>query len=175
MTEMYEFSSGSGLRLVDPGEPQRDPAFAGIARWARMVAQAPGDLQAALRSFALPQVVLGSFPGTADRSRAVVHDRTGARHDACAGRRPGASGGAPGDLRRHQLGGLQDSSNRRLNTLTIRSAIYLPPTLIAGIYGMNLQHIPMTELPHGYLVVMLIMVLTAAGQLWFFYRHGRLE
>ena len=59
------------------------------------------------------------------------------------------------DLRQHQSQCLQESTNRRLNMLAILSAMYLPPTLIAGIYGMNVQGIPITKLSNGYFVVML--------------------
>jgi magnesium transporter len=76
------------------------------------------------------------------------------------------------DLRQHQLHCLQDSTNRRLNMLAILSAIYLPATLIAGIYGMNFEHIPITQVPYGYFVVLSIMLLVVLGQLWFFHRHG---
>ena len=79
------------------------------------------------------------------------------------------------DLRQHQLQSLQESSNRRLNMITILSAVYLPPTLIAGIYGMNMQYIPMTQLAYGYLIVMLIMAVTVVGQLWYFHHRGWFE
>jgi Mg2+ and Co2+ transporter CorA len=76
------------------------------------------------------------------------------------------------DLRQHQSQCLQESTNRRLNMLAILSAMYLPPTLIAGIYGMNLQGIPITKLSNGYLVVMLFMASVVLGHFWFFYRRG---
>jgi len=76
------------------------------------------------------------------------------------------------DLRQHQLQCLQESTNRRLNMLAILSAMYLPPTLIAGIYGMNVQGIPITKLSNGYLVVMLFMGTVVLGHFWYFYRRG---
>ena len=76
------------------------------------------------------------------------------------------------DLRQHQSQCLQESTNRRLNMLAILSAMYLPPTLIAGIYGMNVQGIPITKLSNGYLLVILFMASVVLGHLWFFYRRG---
>jgi magnesium transporter len=76
------------------------------------------------------------------------------------------------DLRQHLQQCLQESTNRRLNMLAILSAIYMPATLIAGIYGMNFEHIPITQLPYGYFIVLLIMAALVLGQLWFFYRRG---
>ncbi|AKK05899.1 Mg2+/Co2+ transporter [Corynebacterium mustelae] len=42
------------------------------------------------------------------------------------------------------------------------------PTLIAGIYGMNFQHMPELQTQYGYFIVLGIMVLIVAGMWWFF-------
>ncbi len=76
------------------------------------------------------------------------------------------------DLRQHHLHSLQEVANRRLNVLAVLSAIYLPATLIAGIYGMNFDRIPMTQTPYGYFVVIAGMAAVVVGQLWYFYRRG---
>ena len=76
------------------------------------------------------------------------------------------------DLRLYHMHCLNESTNRRLNVLAVLSAIYMPPTLIAGIYGMNLERIPMTQLPHGYLIVMSMMAVVVLGQWWYFRRRG---
>ena len=76
------------------------------------------------------------------------------------------------DLHQHYLLTLQDSTNRRLNVLTILSAIYLPATLIAGIYGMNFSDIPAVALPHGFFIVLGIMVIVIAGQFLYFVKKG---
>ena len=56
--------------------------------------------------------------------------------------------------------------------LAVLSAIYMPATLIAGIYGMNLERIPMAQRPHGYLIVMSMMAVVVLGQWWHFRRRG---
>ena len=76
------------------------------------------------------------------------------------------------DLRQHHLHSLQEVANRRLNVLAVLSAIYLPASLIAGIYGMNFERIPITQFPHGYLIVIAGMAALVVGQLVFFYRRG---
>lgn len=76
------------------------------------------------------------------------------------------------DLRQSSLNCLQEATNRRLNILAVLSAIYLPSTLIAGIYGMNFDNIPITRLPYGYLIVLTLMIGLVVGQIWFFYRRG---
>ncbi len=79
------------------------------------------------------------------------------------------------DLRQLSLNYLQEATNRRLNVLAILSAIYLPSTLIAGIYGMNFENIPITRVQYGYFIVLALMLALVVGQIWFFYRRGWLR
>ncbi len=76
------------------------------------------------------------------------------------------------DLRQSQANLMQETTNRRLNVLAILSSIYMPATLIAGIYGMNFTNIPIQQVPYGYLLVMLLMCALVAGQMLFFWKRG---
>lgn len=76
------------------------------------------------------------------------------------------------ELHQFYLLTLQERTNRRLNTLTILSAIFLPLTLIAGIYGMNFQKMPELGWQFGYALVLGLMAFIAGTMLWFFYRNG---
>jgi len=76
------------------------------------------------------------------------------------------------DLDRHFLLLLQDRTNNRLRILTIVSAIFMPLTLIAGIYGMNFHFMPELSWHWGYGVVLLVMFTLALGLIWYFYRKG---
>jgi magnesium transporter len=61
-------------------------------------------------------------------------------------------------------------TNDVMRVLTVFSAIILPLSLIAGIYGMNFQHMPELAWPWGYFGVLGLMATLAAGMLaWF--RH----
>ena len=77
-----------------------------------------------------------------------------------------------GELDRHFLLLLQDKTNNRLRILTIISAIFMPLTLIAGIYGMNFRLMPELSWHYGYWVVLLGMLSIALGLIWYFYRKG---
>ena len=77
-----------------------------------------------------------------------------------------------GDIFQHHHQVTEETTNRRLKILTILSAIYLPATLIAGIYGMNFENIPIQEIEHGYVIVMVIMAIVVIGQLSYFYWRG---
>ena len=67
---------------------------------------------------------------------------------------------------------LQEGTNNRLRLLTIISAVFLPLTLISGIYGMNFSSMPGVELTYGFPVTMGVMGALAAGMLWIFRRGG---
>ncbi|GMT41131.1 MAG: magnesium transporter CorA [bacterium] len=77
-----------------------------------------------------------------------------------------------GELDRHFLLLLHDRTNNRLRLLTIISAIFMPLTLIAGIYGMNFRFMPELSWHYGYGTVLLVMLSLALGLLWYFYRKG---
>jgi Mg2+ and Co2+ transporter CorA len=67
---------------------------------------------------------------------------------------------------------LQESGNKRLNTLTIIQAIFVPLTLIAGIYGMNFLVMPELSWSSGYFIILGVMVFIAAIELWIFKHNG---
>ena len=50
--------------------------------------------------------------------------------------------------------------------------IFLPPTLIAGIYGMNFRHIPELGWLYGYPFAIALMVASAVIPLWVLKRRG---
>jgi magnesium transporter len=62
--------------------------------------------------------------------------------------------------------------NDIVRVLTLFSAIMLPLTFIAGIYGMNFEHMPELQNPHGYFIVLGCMVVLSIVMISFF-RHKR--
>ena len=75
-------------------------------------------------------------------------------------------------LHQHCLLALQEKTNNRLKILTILSAIFLPSTLVAGIFGMNFENIPALKMEYGYFVALAVMVGLVVGQLCYFYFRG---
>jgi magnesium transporter len=69
----------------------------------------------------------------------------------------------------------QDKTNRRLNMLTILSAIFTPVTLLAGIWGMNFEIMPELKYPFAYPVALGLMVLIGWGMYLFFRRNDWLD
>ena len=62
--------------------------------------------------------------------------------------------------------------NEIMKVLTIFSAIMLPLTFIAGVYGMNFENMPELHSRYGYYTVWAIMLAVAIGMLLFFRRRG---
>jgi magnesium transporter len=62
--------------------------------------------------------------------------------------------------------------NEIMKVLTIFSAVMLPLTFIAGVYGMNFDNMPELHSRYGYYGAWLLMLLVAFGMLGFFWRRG---
>lgn len=68
------------------------------------------------------------------------------------------------------------SSGQQTNTnvqfLAVISAIFLPLNLIAGIFGMNFEYIPLLKHPLGPYVIIALMVALSGALLWWFKRRN---
>jgi Mg2+ and Co2+ transporter CorA len=62
------------------------------------------------------------------------------------------------------------STNNTMRTLTALTAVFLPLNLIAGIFGMNFEFIPLLHLAGGFWWALAAMALTAATLLLVFWR-----
>ncbi len=79
---------------------------------------------------------------------------------------------------RDLLGGLHDTylsrvSNRMneiMKVLTIIATTFIPLTFVAGIYGMNFEHMPELKWPWGYGLAWGVMIMVAGGMLVYFRR-----
>jgi Mg2+ and Co2+ transporter CorA len=66
-------------------------------------------------------------------------------------------------------------TNDIMRTLTVLTAVFLPLNLIAGIFGMNFQFIPLVHEQEGFWWAMAAMAAIAMGLSVFFWRHRYLE
>ena len=79
------------------------------------------------------------------------------------------------------LSAISIRTNDIMRVLTVISAIFIPLTFVAGVYGMNFDKdagpFSMPELRHkyGYLICISVMALIAFGQLFIFWRKGWLK
>ncbi len=67
---------------------------------------------------------------------------------------------------------IANRTNDIVKTLTIFSAIVLPLSLIAGIYGMNFENMPELKTHNGYFLTIASMVILVIGLLIYFWRKG---
>jgi len=70
------------------------------------------------------------------------------------------------------LSTLSNRMNSVMKTLTIFSAIFMPLTFIAGVYGMNFENMPELRSPSGYFVTLGVMVVVALVLILYFRRRG---
>ncbi|MDQ3181373.1 MAG: magnesium/cobalt transporter CorA, partial [Acidobacteriota bacterium] len=67
---------------------------------------------------------------------------------------------------------IANKTNDVVKILTIFSAIVLPLSLIAGIYGMNFENMPELKTRNGYFFTIGSMLIVAIGLLIYFWRKG---
>lgn len=60
--------------------------------------------------------------------------------------------------------------NEVMKLLTIIATVFIPLTFIAGVYGMNFKYMPELAWRYGYVAVLALMLLIAAGMALFFRR-----
>jgi magnesium transporter len=65
-----------------------------------------------------------------------------------------------------------NKTNDVMKTLAVLSAIVLPLSLIAGIYGMNFEYMPELKSPYGYFGTLAFMAIVAVLLLIYFWRRG---
>jgi magnesium transporter len=67
------------------------------------------------------------------------------------------------------LTSLSNKMNSVMKTLTVFTAIFMPLTFIAGIYGMNFDNMPELHHPNGYFVTLGLMFVSAIA-LWIYFK-----
>lgn len=68
------------------------------------------------------------------------------------------------------LGLINIEQNNITKLFTILSVFFMPPTLIASIYGMNFRHMPELSTRYGYPFAILLMILSASVTFFIFKR-----
>ena len=70
------------------------------------------------------------------------------------------------------MSSVSNKMNEVMKVLTIFAAIFIPLTFIAGVYGMNFQHMPELSLPWAYPAVWIVIIIVGVVLL-FYFRHKK--
>ncbi|MBL8560723.1 MAG: magnesium transporter [Gemmobacter sp.] len=70
------------------------------------------------------------------------------------------------------LGMINLAQNVTVRIVSVVAALFLPPTLIASVYGMNFAHMPELAQPWGYPAALALMLASAVGT-WAFFKWKR--
>jgi len=70
------------------------------------------------------------------------------------------------------LGMINIEQNATIKIFSVLAVIFMPPTMIASIYGMNFEHMPELAWPLGYPAALALMLAAAVLPYWFFKRKG---
>ncbi|MEG3066514.1 CorA family divalent cation transporter [Acetomicrobium sp.] len=68
------------------------------------------------------------------------------------------------------LSSISNKTNEIMKVLTIIATIFIPLTLIAGIYGMNFKYMPELGWKYGYPLVLAVMLVIGIGMVVYFKR-----
>ena len=70
------------------------------------------------------------------------------------------------------LGLVSIEQNAIIKIFSVAAVLFLPPTLIASIYGMNFHNMPELSWGWGYPMAVVLMILSALLPVWFFRSRG---
>jgi magnesium transporter len=70
------------------------------------------------------------------------------------------------------IGVLSIEQNKVIKIFTIVNVVFLPPTLIASVYGMNFDLLPELHWKYGYLLSIGLMILSSVTPIWIFKKKG---
>ena len=66
------------------------------------------------------------------------------------------------------LGSVTIQQNNVIKLFSVAAVVFMPPTLVASIYGMNFKHMPELDWYLGYPLALVLMILAAIGPYFFF-------
>ena len=73
------------------------------------------------------------------------------------------------------VGFININQNKIIKIFSVASVAFLPPTLIASIYGMNFKILPELDWTFGYPLAIVMMIASAVTPFWYFRRRGWLK
>jgi magnesium transporter len=73
------------------------------------------------------------------------------------------------------VGFININQNKIIKIFSVASVAFLPPTLIASVYGMNFKFLPELDWHYGYPWAWALMIASAIAPFWYFRKRGWLK
>jgi magnesium transporter len=73
------------------------------------------------------------------------------------------------------LGMINLEQNKIIKIFSIAAVVFLPPTLVASVYGMNFENMPEMKWAFGYPMALLLMILAGGAPYLYFRQKGWLD
>ncbi|WP_274627981.1 magnesium/cobalt transporter CorA [Arvimicrobium flavum] len=70
------------------------------------------------------------------------------------------------------LGMINIQQNAIIKIVSVAAVVFLPPTLVASVYGMNFDVMPELKWQYGYPIALGLMIVSAILPFWYFRRRG---
>ena len=141
----------------------------GLGRQGELVAHADDSLVSLERMFVFITAAAGGWPGGKDgkpRLKTLGRDtRFLAEHTTSLTAKLNF-------LLDATLGMISIEQNATIKMFSVAAVVFLPPTLIASIYGMNFDVMPELHWTYGYPAAIVMMILSAVVSYWFFKTRG---
>ena len=137
-----------------------------------------GDILTLARESLVSITRLSSFHQTSETGKPENRARAAPGTEGAAARRRGAL--RPRHLSQRKINFLLDATlglinveqNQIIKIFSVAAVVFLPPTLVASIYGMNFAIMPELHFDFGYPMALGLMVLSAVLPYLFFKRKG---
>jgi magnesium transporter len=169
--------STSFLRKADPKKRKRRPVnlevmLGKVGEEGDFTSKMRESLVSLTRMLAFAQAVVDQMKLTKDVKENKARLKTAQRDIASLTDHAGFLNGKISFLLDAVLGMISIEQNSIIKIFTIASVVFLPPTLVASVYGMNFKIIPELAWDNGYPFALALMVLSAVLPLLYFYRRG---
>ena len=169
--------STSFLRKADPKKRKRKPVnlevmLGKVGEEGDFTSKMRESLVSISRMLAFAQAVVDQMKLTKEVKENKARLKTAQRDITSLTDHAGFLNGKISFLLDAVLGMISIEQNAIIKIFTIASVVFLPPTLVASMYGMNFKIIPELSWDLGYPYALALMVLSAVLPLAYFYRKG---
>ncbi len=130
------------------------------------------SLVSVLRMMAYAQVAVDTLPNTKKKRETLARIKVIQRDINSLSDYAGFLSGKISFLLDAVLGMISIEQNNIIKIFTVASVAFLPPTLVASMYGMNFEKMPELGWTFGYPMAITMMIASSLLPIWYFRRKG---